>query len=209
MASAAQTAANQRNAQHSTGPRSAQGKARTAQNAFRHGLTAATLTVRDDERAAFELLRDALLEELDPQGAVETLAFQSLLHAAWSLHRYRSLEALLDIADPNDAATLDRLGRHHSRHQRDYYRALHELRTLQTNRTLRAFKLDENDEPEVPAIVAINDLTKQTHSEVQAEAIQRAMDMLNYESRVFEAGVTGRLPGQSLPPGPPAARARA
>ena len=209
MASPAQTAANQRNAQHSTGPRSAQGKARTAQNALRHGLTAASLALRDDERAAFELLRDALLEELDPQGAVETLAFQSLLHAAWSLQRFRSLEALLDIADPHDAATLDRLGRHHFRHQRDYYRALQELRTLQTNRALRAFKLDEDDEPKVPAIVAINDLTKQTHSEVQSEAIKRAIDMLEYESRVMAAGAMGRLPVRPLPPDPPAARDRA
>src|SRR6266545_3655258 len=38
MASAAKIAANRRNAQRSTGPRSAVGKARARHNAFRHGL---------------------------------------------------------------------------------------------------------------------------------------------------------------------------
>ncbi len=38
MASARQLAANRRNAQHSTGPRTARGKSRSKQNALRHGL---------------------------------------------------------------------------------------------------------------------------------------------------------------------------
>ena len=41
MTSASQVAANRRNARGSTGPRSAEGKARTAQNARRHGATGA------------------------------------------------------------------------------------------------------------------------------------------------------------------------
>jgi len=41
MTSAAKVAANRRNAQKSTGPRSAAGKARARRNAFRHGLAIA------------------------------------------------------------------------------------------------------------------------------------------------------------------------
>ena len=40
MATPSQINANQVNAQQSTGPRSPEGKARVAQNALRHGLTA-------------------------------------------------------------------------------------------------------------------------------------------------------------------------
>jgi hypothetical protein len=40
MASPRRVAANQRNAQRSTGPRSRRGKARTSRNAYRHGLAA-------------------------------------------------------------------------------------------------------------------------------------------------------------------------
>ena len=39
MTSEARTAANQRNAGHSTGPKSPEGKRRSSQNALKHGMT--------------------------------------------------------------------------------------------------------------------------------------------------------------------------
>src|SRR5215475_3150582 len=182
MASAAQHLANQANAQHSTGPRSPEGKARVAQNAIRHGLTAKHLVIRDDQREEFAALQESLLAELDPQGAVETITFHEILHAAWNLHRFRCIEAEIstgtgDFTDPQNAAAADRLSRYQARAQRAYYRGLQELRTLQTNRALRTIKLDEEREAEVPAIAAINDLTKQTRSEVTAEALNLACKM--------------------------------
>lgn len=191
MASAAQVTANQANARFSTGPRTEDGKARSARNALRHGLTARELIVREDERADFETLRDEILAELAPEGAVETITFHELLHAAWNLHRYRRLEAesFVGAADPlhddRSDAFLERLARYQARAQRAYYRALKELRILQTNRALRAFKLAEEDEPEVPAIADINELTKQTHSEVQSKAIEEAIKMLDYQAGVL------------------------
>src|SRR6266446_6403785 len=93
MASPAQVTANQANAQTSTGPRTPEGKARVSQNAIRHGLTARHLVIRPDEHEEFAALQDSLLTELDPQGAVETITFHELLHSAWSLHRFRRIEA--------------------------------------------------------------------------------------------------------------------
>ena len=191
MATAAQITANQSNAQRSTGPRTEEGKARIASNAVRHGLTARHLVIREDEREPFESFRDALETELDPQGAIEWTTFEELLHAAWNLQRFRRLESeaslgtLDDLTDPQTTAVLDRLSRYQSRAQRAYYKALAELRTLQTNRALRAVKLAEEIEPEVPAITDINHLTKQTHSEVTAEALKIAIDMMECESRTF------------------------
>jgi hypothetical protein len=191
MATAAQITANQSNAQRSTGPRTEEGKARVAANAVRHGLTARHLVIREDEREAFAKLCAALQSELDPQGAIEQTTFEELLHAAWNLQRFRRLEAETslgtpdDFTDPQTAAVLDRLSRYQSRAQRAYYKALAELRILQTNRALRAVKLAEEIEPEVPAITDINHLTKQTHSEVTAEALKIAIDMMDCESRAF------------------------
>ena len=199
MASAAQITANQANAQHSTGPVTPEGKARVSQNAVRHGLTAKHLVIRDDEREEFESLRADLLTELDPQGAVETLTFNELLHAAWNLHRFRRLEAESTAAI--DDPIFDRLGRCQTRAQRAYYRALQELRTLQTNRALRAIKLDDDIVDEVPAIADINELTKQTQSEVKAEALKLALEMVDYEAKTLQAnavrnrvGVPGTRP---------------
>ena len=188
MASTTQLTANQANAQHSTGPRTDQGKARVSQNALRHGLTARHLVIRDDEREEYADLLNSLSSELDPQGAVETIAFHELLHAAWSLHRFRRIEAeasrgtVEDFTDPATTTVLDRLTRYQSRAQRAWQKALHELRVLQTNRALRALKLDQQEAAEVPAIASINDLTKQTHSEVTAEALGLAIQMIDYEA---------------------------
>jgi len=194
MATAAQNIANQANAQLSTGPRTLEGKVRVSQNAVRHGLTAKHLVVREDEHEEFASLQDSLTAELDPQGAIETLTFNELLHAAWNLQRYRRIEAdasigtLDDFTDPATTAVLDRLGRYQARSQRAYYKALQELRALQTNRALRALKLTEEEAAEVPAIIDINELTKQTQSEVTAKGLELALQMVDYEAGTLRYG---------------------
>src|SRR5207248_7163319 len=111
-------------------------------------------------------------------------------HAAWNLQRFsrieaeRSLGTLEDFTDPATTAVLDRLGRYQARAQRALYKAQAELRILQTNRALRARKLDEQQAAEVPAIASINDLTKQTHSEITAEAVGLALKLLDLETGV-------------------------
>jgi hypothetical protein len=173
MASAAQIIANQANAQHSAGPVTPEGKARVAKNAIRHGLTSKHLVIRDDEREEFAVFQQSLLDELAPRGAVETITFHELLHAAWNLQRFRRIEAT------------DRLTRYQARAQRAWYRALQELRALQTNRALRTVKLEDPADPEVPAITDINDLTKQTQSEVTAEGLKHALNLLDLETGIF------------------------
>jgi hypothetical protein len=207
MSSTPQLAANQANAQHSTGPRTDEGKARVSQNALRHGLTARHLVIRDDEREEYADLLNSLSSELDPQGATETVAFHELLHAAWSLHRFRRIEAeasrgsVEDFTDPATTTVLDRLTRYQSRAQRAWQKALHELRVLQTNRALRAIKLDQQEAAEVPAIASINDLTKQTQSEVTAEALDLAIQMVDYEVGIGTLEARQKRNG-AIPPKP-------
>ena len=207
MSSTPQLTANQANAQHSTGPRTDEGKARVSQNALRHGLTARHLVIRDDERQEYADLLNSLSSELDPQGAVETVAFHELLHAAWSLHRFRRIEAeasrgsVEDFTDPATTTVLDRLTRYQSRAQRAWQRALHELRVLQTNRALRAIKLDQQEAAEVPAIASINDLTKQTQSEVTAKALDLALQMVDYEVGIGTLEARQKRNG-AIPPKP-------
>ena len=209
MSSTPHLTANQANAQHSTGPRTDEGKARVSQNALRHGLTARHLVIRDDEREEYADLLNSLSSELDPQGAVETVAFHELLHAAWSLHRFRRIEAeasrgsVEDFTDPATTTVLDRLTRYQSRAQRAWQKALHELRVLQTNRALRAIKLDQQEAAEVPAIASINDLTKQTQSEVTAEALDLALQMVDYEVGIGTLEARQKRNG-AIPPKPTA-----
>ena len=213
MASPAQHIANQANAQHSTGPRTPEGKARVAQNAVRHGLTAKHLVIRPDDQAEFDQFQADLAAELDPQGAVEALTFHELLHAAWNLQRFRRIEAELSTGDAADffeapnAAALDRLSRYQARTQRAYYKALAELRTLQTNRALRVQKLEDPADPEVPVITDINNLTKQTHSEVIDEALKQAVRLCDLETGLLMQRALKQRPGAAGSSGAPEAEA--
>ena len=67
MSSILQIEANQANSQSSTGPRAPEGKATSAQNATKHGLTAAYPVIRgEDERTQFEALTAKFEFEVRP-----------------------------------------------------------------------------------------------------------------------------------------------
>ena len=68
MTSTAQVQANRSNAQKSTGPRTAEGKAVAAQNAVRHGLLAKEVVVKGEDPGEFEFYREQMLAELAPAG---------------------------------------------------------------------------------------------------------------------------------------------
>jgi len=198
MASVAQIMANRANAQLSTGPRSEDGKARSAANSRRHGLTSRELVVRDDEHEEFDELVEALLEELDPTGELEQLTLEQLVHAAWTLRRCRRAEAELAAEcdplgpnEPNAEAVLrqQRIQRYAGQAERSYYRALKELKALQTHRGLQYVSgvtipaVDENgveqNEPvpvlaDVKAIRNAGWLPPDAQAEAQAEAFREA-----------------------------------
>ena len=80
--SAKQLQANQANARKSTGPRSPEGKSKVSQNAITHSLTARRPLVLPHQQDSFDQLARALHAEVQPWGALETDAYQQLLHAA-------------------------------------------------------------------------------------------------------------------------------
>jgi hypothetical protein len=71
MASARQIAANRANAQRSTGPRTAAGKAAAAGNARKHGLFAKEVLAMGEDRAGFAELGRCLRQALAPEGGLE------------------------------------------------------------------------------------------------------------------------------------------
>ena len=98
MATKRQIAANRRNARRSTGPKSAAGKAASSANALRHGLAAARAVVLPDEDAdAYERLRQGVLADLDPAGALQEALAQRIVVLLWRLDRAARLEAELFV----------------------------------------------------------------------------------------------------------------
>ena len=135
-------AANRRNAQLSTGPRTAEGKARVAQNRTTHALTAQGHTVLANEDAdAYGRLLSTLMDEHGPAGETETHQVELLAHNQWKLRRAARLEAeaFEDSLSPETGrlALTDavmRATRYMASIRRSYSLALAELHRLQSAR---------------------------------------------------------------------------
>ena len=98
MATKRQIAANRRNARKSTGPKTAAGKAASSANALRHGLAAARAVVLPDEDGeAYERLRQGVIADLDPDGALQEALAQRIVVLLWRLDRAARLEAELFV----------------------------------------------------------------------------------------------------------------
>src|SRR6185295_3681888 len=160
MSTLKQQAANRRNAQKSTGPRTPEGKARSATNGLQHGLTALQLVITSESQAEFDAHTAALRADFAPQGAAEELLLEHLIAASWRLRRARNFETLyysdtvaflrphfpLSNSDPELAMhvfcdgpkpiqqTVDKLARYEARLERSFYKALKELQYRQSHR---------------------------------------------------------------------------
>jgi hypothetical protein len=162
-------AANAANAQHSTGPRTPEGQARSSQNARTHGLTARHLIVTPDDREEFDELLNAYQTEVNPQGAAQQTLFEELVEAAWNLRRVRRTETKLcsnisdlDLLDDEQIQKkLDRLARHKTRIERTFHRSLKKLEALQTNTVIQA-SLPSQVRKCIPALSNATEIAKRT-----------------------------------------------
>jgi hypothetical protein len=92
MPSPAQYAANRLNAEKSKGPTSPQGKARSAMNALRHGLTARVVVLPSEDMDAYKAFSKEIVDSLDPQTPVEQQFAQTVADNQWRINRIRSIE---------------------------------------------------------------------------------------------------------------------
>jgi hypothetical protein len=155
----ARAAASRRNGAKSTGPKTPQGKARSARNALKHGLCAEKFAVlHDEDEQAFAALQASILEELAPEGVVQRLLAGRIVRAAWRLERAERIEielleyrmdrdgdlALALIRDGNGTRSVDTLMRYRGSAQAEFYKALRTLKALQAEAKAEAM-------PEQPA----------------------------------------------------------
>jgi hypothetical protein len=146
---------NQVNAQHSTGPRSEAGKARSSLNAVRHGLRSKSALLPGENPEEYYELKTRMLAEWKPQGTTEEFQVEQMLQNQWRLRRIANMEQDLFVEafeglfgreeefDANapgalTAALADNklalLIRYENSAHRAYNKALAELRSLQSER---------------------------------------------------------------------------
>ncbi len=161
MASPAQSLTNQQNAQHSTGPRTKEGKRKSSLNSLRHGLTSQTVVLPHEDAEAYALLRTTVFSDLAPKGIAEEILAQTIADTQWRLERARNMEtnlislaayepipeAIAAIEDPDHRQamlsahgyskrekTLHNLQLQEARLQRTVFKAMKEIRELQAAR---------------------------------------------------------------------------
>ena len=87
-----QLAANRRNAQHSTGPRTEEGKMSSRWNALKHGLTGRGGLLPDEDPQAYAELCQALHAEYRPVGPLEAELVDHAADILWGLRRVRRIK---------------------------------------------------------------------------------------------------------------------
>ena len=103
-----QLAANRANAARSTGPRTPQGKARSAQNARKHGFTASTFAVvRLEDLHEVAHLRADLIAVYQPVNSQELFAIERIALAQQALLRAARLETGLFTTCLNESLAPD------------------------------------------------------------------------------------------------------
>jgi hypothetical protein len=131
MSTEAQIAANQQNSQLSTGPKSAQGRARICLNAFRHGLAGAFMILSDEVREDFDELYEGLRAEHQPESPTEILLVESMAQHYWLKQRALRLQALCFDGDEKQ---LGLYLRYQTTHERAFYKALNTLVKLRADK---------------------------------------------------------------------------
>ena len=152
MPSQKQITANRQNAQKSTGPKSATGKAVVALNALQHGVLSQHVCLPEEDESALIALGKKLRHHLQPVGELEVVLVDRIMVSLWRLRRVLAMETSLIqyYRDPDRtswrAKTLgelplqdqgDRFGRllrYETTFERSLYKALHELQRLQAAR---------------------------------------------------------------------------
>jgi len=200
------TEINKANAQHSTGPRTKEGKRRSSLNALRHGLTGQIIVLPSDDLAAYQQHVDNFTAEYNPKGATECHLVQTLADTAWRQNRVAALEnnlltlgivrepdqldeapdqvqQALSIAASLDSQTraLSNLSLHGQRLSRQFEKTMALLRELRTTREIQ----EELALDQASALVQMHALKGEPYdpaddgfvfSKRQIEAFMHAMD---------------------------------
>ena len=167
----ARAEASRKNGAKARGPKSPEGKARSAQNALKHGMRAHKyVLLPQEDGAAFQALETTILAELAPVGVLQTLLARRVAVAAWRLERADRMEAevlefrsyddanpgLALIRDGNATRSFDTLMRYRGAAMAEFMRALRALKALQAEHAATQPHVAAHATPLAPRPAAAN-----------------------------------------------------
>ena len=113
MATPAQLTSAVANAQHSTGPRTTEGKAASSRNALKFGIFANTDLLPGEDPAALDELTREITERFRPEDFLQTALCRQVIHGMWLHERFIRIENEIALlrADALPAGAPHALGR--------------------------------------------------------------------------------------------------
>ncbi len=134
MASASQINANRKNAEKSSGPKTAEGKQTSSQNAFKHGLCSNGdfYLLEDEDQDKFAALCQTFIKIEQPSNEIERILVRRLAEHQWLITRAMRFQNHCFSANRHILATgaFSVYLRYQAQHERVFYKAMKELRTI-------------------------------------------------------------------------------
>ncbi len=139
MSTAAQIAANQANAQKSSGPKTDEGKAASSQNNLRFGLAGSFHLLDYEKEEEYDTLKASLCFEHQPQTQFEIILIEKMTQHFWVAQRAMKLQDLnlaVDQGIPGEIAQkqIALMIRYQTTHERAFHKCADELRKLRNDR---------------------------------------------------------------------------
>ena len=137
--SSAQIEANRANAQSSTGPRTPEGKQRSASNSLRHGLTAQNAVPPTEDPQAYRKFCDEYVDDLQPRGSLERQLAEKMADIEWRLKRCRHIEQSILDGEPGPAQidSLNKFSLYEHRLSRNLFTALKQFLEIKSARKIQ------------------------------------------------------------------------
>jgi hypothetical protein len=133
MSTSAQTAANQANAQHSSGPKTETGKVASAGNNRKYALAGAFFLLPEEDEADFRKLVSDLTEEHQPCTRTELILVEKMAQHYWTSQRAQWLQKPI-FENGNAAQSFSLFLRYQTTHDRAFHKCLDQLVKLRAER---------------------------------------------------------------------------
>ena len=186
MSTAAQIAANQANAQRSSGPKTELGKAVSALNNFRHGFTGAFCILEWEKEEEYDLLYGGLLDDHQPSNNTEKLLVKTMAQSYWLRQRALTLQQMCmdpekPMCDMDSEKQLALYLRYQTTHDRAFNKALDQLLKLRADKRKQEIGFESQERKQAEQAVAT---VRREAQEKRREAAEKRAEEI-HQARVW------------------------
>jgi hypothetical protein len=140
--------------QHSTGPRTSEGKLASSRNSLKHGLASAQLIIPGEDPNAFDALLTALLDEHQPANPTQEILVQQMAQSYWLTQRAIRFQNQCFTPEDLDEKRLALFLRYQTTHERAFHKALNTLIRLKKQRPVGFVSQQQPRSAKTPGFVS-------------------------------------------------------